>query len=170
MRNVEFKAELRDATLARSIARRLGGRLVDTLVQTDTYFRVPHGRLKRRETPGQEPQWIEYRRADEAGAQVSRYRVWTEAQARERFGSFPLPVRVVVRKRREVYLVGETRVHLDQVEGLGMFVEFESPVRPGRSVGTGQRDVARLRSAFAPALGEAIAASYADLLAGEGGP
>jgi hypothetical protein len=31
----------------------------------------------------------------------------------------------VVRKRRTVRMVGRTRVHLDEVEGLGRFIELE---------------------------------------------
>jgi len=36
-----------------------------------------------------------------------------------------LGIKGVVRKRRMVYMIGQTRVHLDQVEGLGEFMELE---------------------------------------------
>ena len=36
-----------------------------------------------------------------------------------------LGVKGVVRKRRMLYMIGQTRVHMDQVEGLGDFMELE---------------------------------------------
>jgi adenylate cyclase class IV len=41
MENVEFKAELRDIALARTICRAIGASFILTMDQTDTYFRVP---------------------------------------------------------------------------------------------------------------------------------
>lgn len=49
-RNVEVKARLRDRAAARSAAERRGGP-GRALAQTDTFFRVPRGRLKLRRTP-----------------------------------------------------------------------------------------------------------------------
>jgi len=36
-----------------------------------------------------------------------------------------LGIKGVLRKRRTLYMIGQTRVHLDQVEGLGDFMELE---------------------------------------------
>ncbi|VAX40118.1 hypothetical protein MNBD_PLANCTO03-1518, partial [hydrothermal vent metagenome] len=52
MHNVEYKAELRDMAMAKATCRAVGASHIITLEQTDTYFRVPSGRLKRRECPG----------------------------------------------------------------------------------------------------------------------
>ena len=49
-----------------------------------------------------------------------------------------LGVRGVVRKTRRLYLVGQTRVHLDEVEGLGQFMELEVVLRPEQSNAEGQ--------------------------------
>ena len=62
MQNVEYKAELRDIALARTIAAAIGAIKVDTLVQTDTYFRVPDAKLKRRETVGHTTECVFYNR------------------------------------------------------------------------------------------------------------
>ena len=39
-----------------------------------------------------------------------------------------LGIKGVVKKNRTLYMVGQTRVHVDQVEGLGDFMELEVKV------------------------------------------
>lgn len=166
MLNIEFKAELRDPNLARSILTELGATRVGTLEQTDTYYRVVTGRLKRRdqrldaEAPTTE--FVFYERPDHLGFKASTYHLYTEAEAETKYGQSMLPVWLVVRKRRELWTADNVRVHLDDVEDLGRFFELEAPVgaveQPARDACT------RLRRALAPALGEPIADSYADLM------
>lgn len=172
MHNVEFKAELRDLPLARAIAKRIGAHLDATLDQTDTYFRVTTGRLKRRETTrlgaGAEPaQYIFYDRADIVRPKLSHYTIYSEDEARERYGERALPTDTVVHKRRELWLIGPSRIHLDVVETLGNFIEFEVPVHPKSSVTAARDKTDELRTLFAPALGEPVALSYRDLIAGD---
>lgn len=167
MHNVEFKAELRDARLAQAIARGLGATWVTTLEQTDTYYRVPAGRLKKRETPGEPAEFISYERADRTHPKLSHFTIYTEAQARERFGERPLPVWLVVRKTRELFLLGNVRIHLDTVEGLGSFIEFEALVSTSHNVAACHQAIADLRRQFGPAMGESIGCGYSDLLAKE---
>jgi adenylate cyclase class IV len=166
--NVEFKAELRDLRLARSIARLSGATCVLTCEQTDTYFSVVRGRLKKREERyldgTSECEWIFYERPDGPGARTSRYSILSPEEAAERFGALPLPCRVVVRKQREVHMLENVRIHLDVVEDLGSFLEFEAIVSPAHNMGRCKRQVEHLRKRFTPALGEAIAVSYSDLL------
>ena len=63
--NLELKCELRDLDRARELARALGAELIATLDQTDTYYPVADGRLKRRETRDQPSEWVFYRRDDD---------------------------------------------------------------------------------------------------------
>jgi adenylate cyclase class IV len=170
MHNVEFKAELRDMAVARAACQSIGAAFIAVLEQTDTYFRVPSGRLKRRECVGEPTEWIFYDRKDEARPRLSSFTIYTDAQARERFGVAPLPEVVVVRKRRELHLLNNVRIHLDQVEGLGQFIEFEALVSPGFPVAGCHAAVDRLRAAFGPAMGEPLSVSYADLLLQEQRP
>lgn len=164
MHNVEYKAELRDMAMARAACRAVGASHIITLEQTDTYFRVPSGRLKRRECVGEPTEWIFYDRKDEARPRLSCFTIYGDAQARERFGVAPLPELVVVRKTRDLYLLDNVRIHLDEVEDLGRFLEFEALVSPGFPVAKCHASVDRLRATFAPALGEPLSCSYADLL------
>lgn len=175
MKNIEFKAELRDPGLARVILLRMGARPVATLRQVDTYFRVVRGRLKRRETTVLEPdgptpepaEVIFYDRSDRIGSRASEFTIYTENQAVQHFGpTFP-PVWVVVRKVRQLLMLGPTRIHLDHVEDLGNFVEFESLVSRSNNVAKAAEHVERLRAGIAATLGEPIAGSYSDLLATE---
>ena len=77
MQNIEYKAELKDLPLARSIVQVLGARYIAILDQTDTYYHLPEvvkvggGRLKRRQTVGEATEWIVYERPDVAAAKVT---------------------------------------------------------------------------------------------------
>jgi adenylate cyclase class IV len=164
MHNVEYKAELRDLAMARAACRALGAAHIITLEQVDTYFRVPSGRLKRRECVGEPTEWIFYDRKDQARPRLSCFSIYSESQARERFGVAPLPELVVVRKTRDLYLFENVRIHLDEVEGLGRFLEFEALVSPGFPVAKCHTMVEHLRATFGPALGEALSCSYADMI------
>lgn len=165
MRNVEFKAELRDIELARPICLELGARLVGTLEQTDTYFRIADARLKRRETVGEPTEWIFYQRPDISKPKLSQFMIYSEAEAHERFGISPLPVWLVVKKSRDLLLYGNVRIHLDRVDDLGDFIEMEAMVTKACAEDACRDAIARLRAALAPVLGEPISCGYSDLLA-----
>lgn len=167
MHNVEYKAELRDLPLARSICRALKASPIITMEQTDTYFRIPSGRLKKRECPGEPTEYIFYDRPDRTRAKLSHFVIYTETQALERFGIQPLPVWVIVKKRRELYMLGSVRIHLDTVEGLGHFLEFEAMVSVSFNIAKCHEAIDKLKKALGPALGEPIACGYSDLLANE---
>lgn len=173
MQNIEFKAELRDPDLARTICARLGAHPVTVMRQIDTYYRVARGRLKKREItvlspdgPLEEPtEYIFYNRPDGADPKLSKYTVYGEDEARAHFGTGNLPVWLVVRKVRDLRMLGATRIHLDEVEDLGHFIEFESMVSKSNTAARARAANAKLRAALDPVLGEAIACSYSDLLA-----
>jgi adenylate cyclase class IV len=165
MNNVEFKAELRDPALAASICRTIGATFICTMEQTDTYYRIPSGRLKKREIPGEPTEYIFYERANRAAPRLSHFLIYDEAQARERFGAEPLPVWVRVRKRRDLWMHGQVRIHLDEVEGLGTFLELEALVTRDHNISRSHESIAALREHLAPVIGEPIDCSYSDMIA-----
>jgi adenylate cyclase, class 2 len=167
VQNVEIKVELRDPALARQIliTPSVGATWIMQLRQTDTYYKVPAGRLKKRESPGEPTEYIFYDRSDKPTARLSHFKIYSEAQAAERFGSTPLPVWAVVTKTRDLYMLGNVRIHLDEVEGLGAFLELEALVSPQHGVAACHEVVADLRAKLAPVLGETIACGYSDLIA-----
>lgn len=164
MHNVEMKAELRDVQLARGVLRAIGAAYILTFSQVDTYFRVTSGRLKRRETDGEPVEYISYERTNRAAPKLSHFQILTEEEALERFGQLPLPVWLVVRKQRELWMHGNVRVHLDVVEKLGNFVEFEALVSPSCHVVKCHEAISALRTQLRPAMGELIDCGYSDLL------
>ena len=164
MQNVEYKSELRDPDLCRALLARAGARRIDRFEQVDTYFRVAEGRLKRRETPGLPVQYIRYDRANRLAPKISRYELFTEEEALARFGAAALPVWLVVRKARELWLLANMRVHLDEVEGLGNFFEIEALVSPDYNLARCHEGIDQLRGALGVALGEPIDGSYSDMI------
>jgi hypothetical protein len=73
-RNIELKARDPDPARSLQVSLDMGASDEGWLHQTDTYFRVPHGRLKLREE-GAVAQLISYERSDETVARESRYRL-----------------------------------------------------------------------------------------------
>lgn len=90
------------------------------LIQRDTYFHAPHGRLK-------------------------------------------------VREERHLFRWEEVRIHLDDVEGLGNFIEFEAVVPDGSDLSRANAHVATMRQAFAIDGSNVIGGSYCDLALAEDG-
>jgi predicted adenylyl cyclase CyaB len=162
--NVELKARLADPeqTLARALA--LGAQDQGTLTQRDTYFPARYGRLKLREIDGQAAELIAYSRTDDSDAALSRYvRATASADTAEALDSV-LGTRVVVAKQRRLLLHGNVRIHLDAVEGLGSFLEFEAVLGPQDSRADGEAKVAHLQQALGISADDLIAVGYADLL------
>ncbi len=166
MQNVEYKAELMDLALAKTICRALGATQIATLHQKDTYYKLPHGRLKKREMPGEPTEYIFYQRPDKSQPKVSQFTIYSQNEAITKFGATELPVWLVVNKVRELWMLGNVRIHLDSVDGLGAFLEFEALVTPQQNVARCQGIVADLREKFQPAMGEPVSVGYSDLIAG----
>jgi homotetrameric cytidine deaminase len=166
-RNVEVKARDADpgATLERALA--LGASDEGVLRQRDTYFGHAHGRLKLREQEGpagREAWLIAYARPDRAAARTSEYRLAPVADpdALRAALDASLGTVVVVDKRRRLLLYETVRIHLDDVEGLGAFVELEAVAPPESDLTREHELVATLSEELA--LGERVAGSYSDLL------
>lgn len=126
--NVEIKARCADLAAARRVAERLATRQLGVDEQVDTYFVVPRGRLKLRRSSLSGAQLIPYLRPDRSGPKRADYRVVPvpDADGTLRLLTQILGVHRVVTKRRQIFLVDEVRIHLDEVEGLGSFLELEA--------------------------------------------
>lgn len=165
MRTIDFKAEIRDIEAARRQCGLIGATREGTVAQIDVCFRVPSGRLKRRETPGRPVEWIVFSRPDRLGARVSTYTLLTDEQARVRFGEGTLAPARIVRKTREVWRLDNLRIHLDEVEDVGRFVEFQAIVDAEHDLDGCSALVVQLREQFEPILGEPVGGSYESLVA-----
>ena len=125
-KNIEIKAVVHDPAQFRKVAEALSG-AQKTLVQEDTFFNTPTGRLKLRRFPEGPAQLIYYERADRAGPKSSSYWITETADGKgmQEVLSRSLGVLGVVKKVRHLFLIGQTRIHLDEVDGLGTFAELE---------------------------------------------
>ena len=164
-RNIELKARCRDAPKAAEAARRLGAADHGELRQLDTYFVVPNGRLKLRETEGKPAELIWYARPDSPDVRASDYHVLPIPEPTETRDALSraLGVRGEVRKRRRLWLWYNIRIHLDEVDGLGSFIEFEAVMDPHAEEQTSLQRLAILREALQITDHDLIAVSYSDL-------
>lgn len=131
--NVELKARLDDLAFAESVCAHIGAADMGVDEQTDTYFTLGRYRLKLRESSRGANWLIGYSRPDQPGARRSQYRITAapnpgalKATLVRQWG-----IKAVVRKRRHLWLwQGRVRIHIDHVEGLGDFLEFEAVLDP----------------------------------------
>ena len=165
--NVELKARDVDpeATVARCLA--IGAEDHGVLSQRDTYFSRARGRLKLRERGEDGSELIAYRRPDRTEPEESSY-VMAPVGAPGELGEAldaALGTTVVVVKRRHLFVWENVRIHLDEVDGLGTFLELEVLVEPGRGdLATAHEKVRRLRAELAIEDDALVAVGYADLL------
>ena len=127
--NLEAKALDPDPEATRRACVELGASEAGLLRQRDTYFETRSGRLKLREDLGAATaELIAYERPTVDGIRVSRYRrvaVAAPAETLELLAA-ALGVSGVVEKERRLFLYRNVRIHLDEVEHLGTFVELEA--------------------------------------------
>jgi homotetrameric cytidine deaminase len=162
--NLELKARDPDPTATR--ARCLAFEGIDDhgeLRQRDTYFASPHGRLKLREHAGGPSELIAYRRVDGE----SRY-IRTPAPDPETLREAleaALGSTVVVAKTRRLLMWENVRIHLDQIDELGTFLEFEALIGPGlNDPDQARAKIARLRDELRIDDDQLLTVSYSDLL------
>jgi homotetrameric cytidine deaminase len=165
--NVELKARDADPEATAARCRSLGAAEHGVVEQRDTYFAGRRGRLKLREETGSGAELIAYRRADGTEPEESafiRAAAADPAALREALDA-ALGTTVVVVKRRRLFVWENVRIHLDDVEGLGTFLELEALVGPGlNDRAEAQEKVARLRGELAISDDALVAVGYADLL------
>jgi adenylate cyclase class 2 len=166
-RNVELKAFDRDRAETLARCRTSGAVEQGLLVHRDTYFAVPHGRLKLRQGAGQaHGVLVAYRRVDDAVARESAYRLVEVPDAAELLAALSeaLGVLRVVDKERLLFLWEDTvRVHLDTVAGLGEFVEIEAVAAPSSDLSRETDQAARLQALLGIAPEDVLAKSYLEL-------
>ena len=145
MPNIEIKAKCNNFGYARETAERLKTDYIGNLHQIDTYFETKEGRLKLREIDGREAQLIPYYKEYSTGPMKSSYSVLPvkDPANLKHILDKTLGTVTVVDKKREVFLIDNVRVHLDEVKDLGTFIEFEA-VYEENSASDKEREVARV--------------------------
>jgi len=165
-RNVEVKARVGDFEALRRRAESMSDVPVEIIDQRDTFFVVSRGRLKLRVLAPDASELIAYERPDDTGAKLSEYSIIRSSEPETFLAvlSSALEVRGVVAKRRFLYRVGRTRVHLDDVEGLGTFIELEVVLEEGQTCDEGTAIAERVMRELGIENADRVAGAYIDLL------
>lgn len=164
--NIEIKARAANFDEIKSRAEKLSDVPVDVIPQEDTFFNVDHGRLKLRVLAPDRGQLIYYSRPNQEGPKRSDYHIaeTPDPDNLKRVLELAYGIRGVVKKTRYLYLVGQTRVHLDDVEGLGQFMELEVVMKNGQSDAEGQEIAEGLMASLGVERGDLLEGAYMDLL------
>ena len=125
--NVEIKAGCSDSSFIRNYLLSNNADFKGTDEQTDTYFNVPNGRLKLREG-NIENNLIYYDRDNKAGPKNSHFHLVKveDAKGLKEVLAKSNGIKVIVKKKREIYYIRNVKFHLDEVPELGSFVEIEA--------------------------------------------
>jgi predicted adenylyl cyclase CyaB len=165
-RNIEIKARVTNCERQRRIAEELSGGRVQCLIQEDTFFNVYSGRLKLRLLDTGRGELIQYERENAAFPRESHYICVPieHPQPLKCALAHALGVRAVVRKKRNLYFVDRTRIHIDEVEGLGNFLELEVVLGPDEPRESGISIAADLMSRLGVEKSDLVEGAYVDLL------
>lgn len=164
--NIEIKARARHFEQIKARAEQLSDTPLQVIPQEDIFFHVPHGRLKLRILTPQNGQLIYYDRPDQPGPKRSDYHFsyTSDPENLKRVLELAYGIRGVVKKNRYLYLIGQTRVHLDDVQGLGQFMELEVVLREGQSEVEGQAIAEKLMTLLGVSASDLLEEAYIDLL------
>jgi len=175
--NVEIKARVESLLPIRETAAQLCCKPAESSVtqgeilnQEDVFFATPEGkgRLKLRRVNGKN-QLIYYERADDEDAKASQWQLveMDTSTADDLAATLTCALGVdkpVVKKKRVLYLYDQTRIHLDEVDGLGNFVELEVVMRDGQPLEEGVKIANDLMEKLGISPRQYISGSYADWL------
>lgn len=164
--NIEIKARVHDFADLKHRAEMLSDTPCQVIPQEDTFFNCRLGRLKLRELGSNQAQLVYYLRQDISGPKHSDYKIFaTEDPAGLKLIlSQAYGIRGVISKVRYLYMLGQTRIHLDDVKGLGKFMELEVVLRPGQTDAEGQAIAEDLMHKLGIQESDLIETAYMDML------
>ncbi len=171
-RNVEIKARIGDVLALQAAVARLADSGPTHIAQDDTFFHCARGRLKLREFADGSAELIAYQRPDTAGPKLSTYLrspVGDPGGLRAALAA-ACGLRGRVRKQRMLYLWGAVRVHLDVVQDLGHFVEFEVVLGDVQPLAEGEHLARELLDRLGIDDAQLVACAYIDLIEAKESP
>lgn len=159
--NLELKIKVNSHKQIESALKKNGAEFKGILKQKDVYYKTKTGLLKLR-IEGKSFTLIKYLR-DEKGKRWSNYELLDlRGKNPEKYLESILNIDAVVEKKRKLYLYDNTRVHLDEVKGLGNFLELETLLVAGKSDATRRFDF--VKQMLGIENHEQIRASYRNLI------
>lgn len=171
-RNVEIKARIESVEALTPRAAALADQGPTEIVQDDTFFVCPNGRLKLRAFSATDGQLIFYRRPDQAGPKESFFLISPTSSPDTLREALTLAYGQAgrVRKHRTLFLAGRTRIHLDRIEDLGHFLELEVVMADGEPAEAGVAVAHDLLARLGIAPDQLVESAYVDLLNAGGRP
>jgi len=165
-RNIEIKARVPDINFCVSKAETLSGAKPNIIKQEDIFFNCENGRLKLRIFSESRGELIFYMRADKTGPKTSEYFISHTQEPRQLLEVLDKSYGThgIVKKIRKLYMIGRTRVHIDQVEKLGNFLEFEVVLNEDESITEGEVKAQELIKAFSISETDLLSGAYIDML------
>ncbi|XP_029166488.1 uncharacterized protein LOC114937235 [Nylanderia fulva] len=173
MQNVEIKAKIRDIDYTISKAKELSNNDGKIITQHDIFYNATKARLKLRKFEDGTAQLISYVRPNIIGPKVSAYdkvSIYENiVDLVDTILSNALGTVGVIKKTRHVFIVGRTRIHIDNVENLGNFIELEVMMQSGNADTDCDRETAEktandLLQVLSVKEEDLIAEAYIDLL------
>ncbi|MCH2084221.1 MAG: class IV adenylate cyclase [Saprospiraceae bacterium] len=130
--NIEIKAKCKHPDQIHEILRKKGADFLGVDHQVDTYYNAPNGRLKMREGLI-ENALIHYLRPNQSGPKKSEVLLYQfkADQGLKQVLEAANGILTVVDKKRAIYFIENVKFHVDEVEGLGSFVEIEAIDKDG---------------------------------------
>jgi len=165
-RNVEIKARLTDFSKQFRLAETLAGQAGQRIDQRDIFFACEQGRMKLRIFSPQHGELIFYQRTNQNGPKTSSYFI-SRTDEPEVLGDVldrGYGTQAVVKKTRWLFLVGRTRIHLDQVEDLGSFLELEVVLDEQDDLAGGEQEAEQLMQQLEIESASLVDCAYVDLL------
>jgi predicted adenylyl cyclase CyaB len=165
-RNIEIKAKIHNGNHLRPLIEKIADTPVQLIFHEDIFFNSPSGRLKLRIFTADRGELIYYQRPDQDGPKDSNYIIspTTEPHSLKEVLTSAYGVRGVIRKQRELYRVGQTRIHLDRVDGLGEFLELEFVMQKDQTDIDGIKTLEELMYKLGIEKKDLINCAYIDLL------
>jgi predicted adenylyl cyclase CyaB len=165
-RNVEIKARIRDLPQLRTRAQSIADSGPFEIQQDDTFFVCHNGRLKLRILSESQGELIFYKRDDTPNPKESQYVITPTSTPYELRETLVLALGECgrVRKQRTLFLTGNTRIHLDEVEGLGTFMELEVVLSGRETVAQGIETAHRIMQQLEVSDQDLVDRAYVDLV------
>jgi len=167
--NIEIKLRVNELAAVEQKAALISDSGPTHLEQNDVFFQAPAGRLKLRRFQDGSAELIAYQRADADTVRESSWLAYptTEPDQLESVLTKAIGKGIVVSKKRTLYIAGNTRIHLDEVDGLGCFVELEVVLDAELSTSQAENIALELIQKLGLESSQRISVAYADLLAAE---
>ena len=164
--NIEIKFRVDDLESVERNASQIADHGPELLVQEDIFFNVSTGRLKLRKFANGSAELIAYHRSDTDSIRESHWYAYStqDPDSLQKALALTAGQGVTISKQRTLYLVGQTRIHLDRVEGLGEFVELEVVLADNDTQNRGVEIANDLIERLGLVNAERLAVAYADLL------